>query len=223
MGLTRAERRRAGGEVVLEVERDQILIVGKGDAGSSCEALLDQLYTPAAPPARRAHPQRNDHALPAAHGANVGTASISSTFSICSPAPEYLVVRAELVDASVEVGEQHQLLVGVERRDESRLPHDFGRACRGSMMISYRSLGEELELAPLQRRARRFSLDGSRAQRLVDVQQEQPWRWLQLQRLHYSPCLSATKLQQLLECPIREQDLLTLLKRRVRVELSCRG
>lgn len=126
MGLTRAERRRVGEEVVLEVERDQILMVGKGEAGSSCEAVYRQFCTLPAARARRTYPQCNDHALPAAHSANMSTATISSTVSIRSPAPEHLVVRAELVDAPIEVGEQHQLLVGVERRDEGRLPHDFG-------------------------------------------------------------------------------------------------
>lgn len=81
---------------------------------------LQQLET------RRTYPQRNDHTFPAAHGANMSTATVSSTISVCSPTPEHLIVWAQLMNAPIEVGEQHQLLVGVERRDEGRLPHNFG-------------------------------------------------------------------------------------------------
>jgi hypothetical protein len=56
----------------------------------------------------------------------MSAATISSTVSVRSPAPEDLVIRAELVDAPIDFGQQHQLLVGVERRDERRLPYNFG-------------------------------------------------------------------------------------------------
>lgn len=61
------------------------------------------------------HAQGNDHAPPTANGADVSATTVCCSISISPPAPEYLIVGAELVYATVEVGEQHELVVGVQR------------------------------------------------------------------------------------------------------------
>lgn len=65
------------------------------------------------------------------------------------------------------------------------------------MVVSYRCLGKELELAPLQYESA-SQLEGSRGLRQADVQRGQPWRLLQLQQLHYSPLFRSRKLRSVL-------------------------
>ena len=94
-------------------------------------------------------PESYDDAPPASHSPDVRTAAVCSSISISLPAPEHFIVWCKLVNGAVEVREQHQLLVGMQRRNERGLPQDLRRASRRIVMISYRSLREELELAPL--------------------------------------------------------------------------
>lgn len=113
--MIRLERRRVG-EVACEVAegpRYHTLRLGNGEDGSSCWLRSNQ-SSPHSGKESATHSESHDNPSPTLDRLNVGAPPLSRPISISFPAPQHFIIRAENVDVAVEVGEEGEVIVGVE-------------------------------------------------------------------------------------------------------------